>query len=75
MNVQELVDTARTLVADDKGLLALDESIPPLAKAAKLASTSIPWPLSSRQDEGARSFVKSWKKLMVCIASKSEDMK
>ncbi len=24
------------------------------------------------QDEGARSFVKSWKELMACIASKSE---
>jgi fructose-bisphosphate aldolase class 1 len=26
MNVQELVDTARALVAGDKGLLAMDES-------------------------------------------------
>lgn len=26
MNAQDLIDTARTLVDDDKGLLALDES-------------------------------------------------
>ena len=38
MNVQELIDTASTLVAGDKGLLAMDESNPtcnrPLAGAA-----------------------------------------
>ena len=28
MNAQELVDTARALVAGDKGLLAMDESMP-----------------------------------------------
>lgn len=28
MNTQQLIDTARTLVADDKGLLAMDESTP-----------------------------------------------
>ena len=28
MNAQELIDTARTLVAGDKGLLAMDESNP-----------------------------------------------
>ena len=28
MNPQELIDTARTLVAGDKGLLAMDESNP-----------------------------------------------
>jgi fructose-bisphosphate aldolase class I len=28
MNAQELVDTTRTLVASDKGLLAMDESNP-----------------------------------------------
>jgi transaldolase len=27
------------------------------------------------QDEGARSFVKSWNELMECIASKSETLK
>ena len=28
MNAQDLIDTARTLVAGDKGLLAMDESNP-----------------------------------------------
>ena len=28
MNEQKLVDTARMLIASDKGLLAMDESIP-----------------------------------------------
>ena len=28
MNTQALIDTARALVADDKGLLAMDESNP-----------------------------------------------
>jgi fructose-bisphosphate aldolase class I len=28
MNTQAFVDTARTIVADDKGLLAMDESNP-----------------------------------------------
>ena len=28
MNMQQLMDTARSLVADDKGLLAMDESHP-----------------------------------------------
>jgi len=28
MNAQELIDTANALVADDKGLLAMDESNP-----------------------------------------------
>ena len=28
MNAQKLIDTARALVADDKGLLAMDESTP-----------------------------------------------
>ena len=28
MNAQKIIDTARTLVADDKGLLAMDESNP-----------------------------------------------
>ena len=27
------------------------------------------------QDEGAKSFVKSWQELMACIASKSETLK
>ena len=32
MNAQELSDTARALVADDKGLLAMDESNPTFNK-------------------------------------------
>ena len=28
MNPQDLIDTARAMVADDKGLLAMDESNP-----------------------------------------------
>ena len=40
MNAQELIDTARTLVADDKGLPAMDESNPTCNK--RLARLGIP---------------------------------
>lgn len=40
MNVQALIDTARTLVAGDKGLLAMDESIPTCNK--RFARLGIP---------------------------------
>ncbi|MGB9432994.1 MAG: class I fructose-bisphosphate aldolase [Candidatus Acidiferrum sp.] len=40
MNMQELLNTARTLVADDKGLLAMDESNPTCNK--RFASLGIP---------------------------------
>ena len=40
MNVQELVDTARALVADDSGLLAMDESNPTINK--RFAALGIP---------------------------------
>jgi fructose-bisphosphate aldolase class I len=40
MNVQELIDIARTLVADDKGLLAMDESNPTCNK--RFAALGIP---------------------------------
>jgi fructose-bisphosphate aldolase, class I len=40
MNAQELIDTARTLVAGDKGLLAMDESIPTCNK--RFARLGIP---------------------------------
>ena len=40
MNMQELINTARTLVADDKGLLAMDESNPTCNK--RFASLGIP---------------------------------
>jgi hypothetical protein len=54
MNAQELVDTARTLVAGDKGLLAMDESNPTCNK--RLASLGIP------QTEEAR---RAWRELIV----------
>ena len=40
MNTQELIDTARALVADDKGLLAMDESNPTCNK--RFAKLGIP---------------------------------
>src|ERR1035441_1602305 len=40
MNVQELIDTARALVAGDKGLLAMDESNPTCNK--RFAKLGIP---------------------------------
>ena len=40
MNAQEIIDTARTLVAGDKGLLAIDESNPTCNK--RFASLGIP---------------------------------
>ena len=40
MKVQQLIDTARALVADDKGLLAMDESNPTCNK--RFANLGIP---------------------------------
>ena len=40
MKAQELIDTARTLVAGDKGLLAMDESTPTCNK--RFAALGIP---------------------------------
>ena len=40
MNSQELIDTAKTMVADDKGLLAMDESNPTCNK--RFAKWGIP---------------------------------
>ena len=40
MNSQELIETARTMVADDKGLLAMDESNPTCNK--RFARLGIP---------------------------------
>jgi len=54
MNAQELMDTARTLVADDKGLLAMDESTPTCNK--RFAGLGIP------QTEKARH---AWRELVV----------
>jgi fructose-bisphosphate aldolase class 1 len=58
MNAQELIDTARTLVAGDKGLLAMDESNPTCNK--RFARLGIPRPrrpdasIGSWQGEGAQ---------------------
>ena len=40
MNLKEIIKTARTLVADDKGLLAIDESNPTCNK--RFAAAGIP---------------------------------
>ena len=40
MNAQELIDTAKALVADDKGLLAMDESTSDLQQT--IAKLGIP---------------------------------
>ena len=52
MNTQELIDTAKALVADDKGLLAMDESNPTCNK--RFASLGIP------QTEEARRAYREW---------------
>jgi fructose-bisphosphate aldolase class I len=49
MNAQELIDTARTLVAGDKGLLAMDESNPTCNK--RFARLGIP-----QTEEGRRAY-------------------
>ncbi len=54
MTAQKLVDTARQLVADDKGLLAMDESNPTCNK--RFAALGIP------QTEEAR---RSWRELII----------
>ena len=61
MNVPELIDTARTLVADDKGLLAMDESNPTCNK--RFAAIGIP------QTEEAR---RAWRELIVTTSGLSE---
>jgi fructose-bisphosphate aldolase class 1 len=47
MNAQELVDTARALVAGDKGLLAMDESNPTCNK--RFAKLGIPQTVEARR--------------------------
>jgi len=47
MNAQELVDTAKTMVADDKGLLAMDESNPTCNE--RFAKLGIPQTLEARR--------------------------
>ena len=47
MNTQALIETARMLVADDKGLLAMDESNPTCNK--RFALLGIPQTVEARQ--------------------------
>jgi fructose-bisphosphate aldolase class I len=47
MNAQKLIDTAGTLVADDKGLLAMDESFPTCNK--RFAKLGIPQTVEARR--------------------------
>ena len=47
MNAQKLIDTARTLVAGDKGLLAMDESNPTCNK--RFAKLGIPQTVEARR--------------------------
>src|ERR1035441_6120514 len=47
MNLQNLADTARALVADDKGLLAMDESNPTCNK--RFAKLDIPQTMEARR--------------------------
>jgi fructose-bisphosphate aldolase class I len=47
MNAQELIDTAKKLVADDKGLLAMDESNPTCNK--RFAKLGIPQTVDARR--------------------------
>ena len=47
MNAQELIDTARTLIAGDKGLLAMDESNPTCNK--RFAKLGIPQTVEARR--------------------------
>jgi fructose-bisphosphate aldolase class I len=47
MNAQELIDTAKTLVADGKGLLAIDESTPTCNK--RFARLGIPQTVEARR--------------------------
>lgn len=55
MNAQELTDTARTLVAGDKGLLAMDESNPTCNKRfAKLGIPRLRLWISLRKRQGPR---------------------
>lgn len=54
MNTQELIDTAKTLVAADKGLLTMDESNPTCNK--RFAALGIP------QTEELR---RAWRELIV----------
>ena len=63
MNAQELIDTARGMVADDKGLLAMDESNPTCNR--RFAALGIP------QTEEAR---RSYRELIVTAPGLGESI-
>ena len=63
MNAQDLIATAQALVADDKGLLAMDESSPTCNK--RFAKLSIP------QTEDAR---RAWRELIATAPGLSESI-
>src|ERR1700686_4915546 len=63
MNAQELIETARTMVAGDKGLLAMDESNPTCNK--RFARLGIP------QTEEAR---RAWRELIVTTPGLGESI-
>ncbi len=46
MNAQDLIDAARTLVAGDKGLPAIDESNQPATVSNRIFFLRIPIPLA-----------------------------
>lgn len=64
MNTQQLIDTARALVADDKGLLAMDESNPTCNK--RFASLGIPQTAEARR--AYREMIVSTPNLSECIS-------
>jgi fructose-bisphosphate aldolase class I len=64
MNSQPLVDTARTLVADDKGLLAMDESNPTCNK--RFAKLGIPQTIEARR--AYREMIVTTPRLGECIS-------
>ena len=63
MNTQTLIDTATALVADDKGLLAMDESHPTCNK--RFAALGIPQTVEARR---------AWRELIVTTPGLSESI-
>lgn len=61
--LQQLADTARALMADDKGLLAMDESIPTSNK--RFAALNIPQTVEARR---------SWRELIVTTPGLAESI-
>jgi len=63
MNAQELINTARKMVADDKGLLAMDESNPTCNK--RFAGLGIPQTMEARR---------AWRELIVTTPGLGESI-